>query len=44
MAFLKDLAPHPKLTLAVEIISRETAPFQMLEQVLMDEAWFFKLA
>ncbi len=44
VAFLKDLAPHPKLTLAVEIISRETAPFQMLEQVLMDEAWFFKLA
>lgn len=39
--YLRDKSPHNQLTLALEVISREQDPFQVLEQLLKEEAWFF---
>ncbi len=40
---LKRNSPHEALTLAVEVISREEAPYQMMDRVMGEEGWFFDL-
>ena len=39
--YLRENSPHKRLTLALEVISREQNPFQILEQLVKEEAWFF---
>jgi sugar phosphate isomerase/epimerase len=40
-AYLEKNAAHDPVTVALEVISREKEPFQTLERVIEEEAWFF---
>jgi sugar phosphate isomerase/epimerase len=39
--YLKKNTAHDRLTLALEVISREKDPFHVMEKVIEEEAWFF---
>ncbi|MGI6688795.1 MAG: sugar phosphate isomerase/epimerase family protein [Christensenellales bacterium] len=39
--YLKEHTVHNRLTLALEVISREKDPFHVMERVIEEESWFF---